>query len=453
MNSLQLDAATVLGLADHFERMKAEAARLEESIRASSRGFFTPSEDEQVRHLLISYWKARNALFELASSLYRLEQFPAEQQGLALSVAYAGALVLVDAARFLRERFHDRPIVRQKLNESDPMFGIPAGAYDIVQRSLTSSIHAWRLYHAAKYFAEHANELRDAAQGNDALEGVLELIPRLQHRLDVSIDRFVLARLRVEMGELRTQLGRGLLARALYGLQKLVSQLMSEKYLQWGHRPQLPADVQVELKTWLQPGDVIVTRKDHALTNYFLPGYWPHAALYLGTLEQLRAAGLHGHEHVRPHWRHLEQCDKADSHRVLEALKDGVRFRGLSTPLTCDAVTVIRPRLAPEAILAAIARGSFHAGKPYDFDFDFTRSDRLVCTEVVYRSYEGVGPLQFALTRRAGRLTLSAEDLLEKAIQQDGFETVVGYCPSRAPEVVRGEDVDRALRATMAQQR
>jgi len=41
------------------------------------------------------------------------------------------------------------------------------------------------------------------------------------------------------------------------------------------------------------------------------------------------------------------------------------------------------------AIDEATARGLTHEGKPYNFDFDFTRSGRMVCTQVVYRSYEG----------------------------------------------------------------
>ena len=93
-------------------------------------------------------------------------------------------------------------------------------------------------------------------------------------------------------------------------------------------------------------------------------------------------------------------------------------MRSLSCPFGSDAITIIRSSIDRQEIASAIGRGFFHDGKPYDFDFDFARSDRLVCTEVVYRSYEGVGGVEFQLTRRAGRLNLSAEDLLRKALRQ-----------------------------------
>jgi hypothetical protein len=137
--------------------------------------------------------------------------------------------------------------------------------------------------------------------------------------------------------------------------------------------------------------------------------------------------------------------------RVIESLKDGVRQRTMDSPFGNDAVAVIRPKLGPEVIEQAIQRARTHVGKPYDFDFDFTRADRLVCTEVVYRSYEGLGGMHFELTRRAGHETLSAEDLLNLAIGRRSFELVAVYCDKFSDELLIGSEMTDVLRQTMAE--
>ena len=73
------------------------------------------------------------------------------------------------------------------------------------------------------------------------------------------------------------------------------------------------------------------------------------------------------------------------------------------------------------------SRAISHEGKSYDFEFDFRRTNKLVCTEVVYRAYHRVGEIEFALTPRAGRYCLSAEDLLDHAVEGRGFEVVAVY--------------------------
>ena len=50
----------------------------------------------------------------------------------------------------------------------------------------------------------------------------------------------------------------------------------------------------------LRPGDVLVVRKEFAATNYFLPGHWPHAALFLGTAGDFASGAIADHPHVRP---------------------------------------------------------------------------------------------------------------------------------------------------------
>jgi hypothetical protein len=206
----------------------------------------------------------------------------------------------------------------------------------------------------------------------------------------------------------------------VYAIQELGSRLAINVSTIPNHVPQVPDAIAARLREMLQAGDVLVTRKESALTNYFLPGYWPHAAMYIG------------------------------DGRVIESLKDGVRERSMDSPMGNDAVAVIRPLLDADTIEQAIGRAQTHVGKPYDFDFDFTRSDRVVCTEVVYRSYEGLGGVHFQMTRRAGRETVSAEDLLNLAIGRQFFEQVAVYCPDHSAQLLVEEEMTSVLRQTMA---
>ena len=175
-------------------------------------------------------------------------------------------------------------------------------------------------------------------------------------------------------------------------------------------------DIRQAVGAFLEPGDVIVTRHAIALTNLFIPGFWPHAALYIGTPAQRDALGIRVSADKQVLWTG-PVC-------TLEALKDGVRLRPLSETLSVDHFVVLRPQVPATTIRRAIERGIVHEGKMYNFDFDFFSSDRLVCTEVLYRSYDGLDGIAFPLTERAGRKTLSAEDVLDFALDADTFEPV-----------------------------
>ena len=452
-------ARAVVGIADHFERLKGVASELLQTASASERGFFTPSEDERVRQLLVSYWQSRNALIELVITLHHSSsnrqksekaQLSNDERAAAFLVAWTGALVLVDAARFLRHNCAGRPVVLRKLNEPEPHFGIPAGTYDRIQASLTSPVHAWHLYHAREYWNAKREFLAQLAGGTE-LEPLIEISGRLHAQHNVDLQLYAVSRARTRAQQAKST-GRDLVGRALYGLQKAVSRLISGKFTHIGHKPQLPLDIAEQVRQLLRPGDVFVNRKEHAITNYFLPGFWPHAAFYIGRTDQLEQMGIADHPNGRPRWRRLLECGGPCSGRVVEALKDGVRIRSLASPFAADAITVIRPTVPAEAITEAIARALFHDGKPYDFDFDLTRSDRLVCTEVVYRSFEGLAGINFTLTERAGRKTLAAEDLLKMALNEQHFEVVAAYAPGYSSGVMTDSAAADVLRATLAKQ-
>ena len=437
-------ARTVAHMATYLEELKSNALAMADEFEAVERGYFRPDEEQRVRQLQVSYWQTRGALFELIDSLRRAEQPGEEHDPAAFLVAYAAAVLLVDAARFLREHFHEHAGVRHKLDEPDEQFGIPARMYDTVQKSLTSPRHAWHLYHAIHFFDDHESEIR-ALAGDPALAPALAVADRLGHRVRVSLATYAKARLRVRGRRLARHIGRGVFGRAVYGLQKVVSSMMADQYVRPGHHPGLPDEIRSALAARLAPGDVLIVRKEYALTNYFLPGHWPHAALYLGTAQQLEAIGLTQHEQARSRWSLLKDITDGEPRRVLEAMKDGVRVRGVGSPMASDSIVVVRPRISRDEIAAALARGLSHEGKPYDFDFDFSRADRLVCTEVVYRTYDRIGGIELELIRRAGRSTLSAGDLLRVALAGEHFQPVAVYAPAHGPGLVEGEQARQII--------
>ena len=441
---------TVLDIGSHFDRLKDRATLFLENFGASDRGFFTPTEDDQLRQLLVSYWHSRNALFEVVLGNRDYDEATSdEEKHVRFLIGFGGALVLIDAARFMIDHVHDRPTVRTKLNEPEPAFGIPSGVYDRIRKSLTNPVHAWHLYHALQFVDNHDQSLQRYAASNEPLRKLLELSLTLRHRLNVGLDDYLIARIRARATELVTHVRRDLLFRAMYGIQKFCSQLLSETSTQPGHKSHLPSPIAEQLRSQLIPGDVLITRHEYAMTNYFLPGFWPHAALYLGCESHMADMNLTSNATFLPLLPSFRNCGSASEGRVLEALKDGVRLRPVSTPMTCDAIAVVRPQLTIAQVTDSLARGLHFVGRPYDFDFDFTRSDRLVCTEVVYRTYEGIGGLGFPLVRRAERLTLSAEDLLRMAMQGDGFRVVGAFAPGFATEFQLADDATGLLNETL----
>jgi hypothetical protein len=225
-----------------------------------------------------------------------------------------------------------------------------------------------------------------------------------------------------------------------FGLFQISGSLIAEIRMK-GKRKRVTHGVQRKLSRMLQPGDVIITRHDDAASNLFLPGFWPHGALYIGTEEQRKQLDPTGVT-----WRR-HPCPEPNC--VLEARKDGVLFRPLHDTFNVDACVVLRPKLTDEQIRDAIARAMTHHGKRYDFEFDFRRSDRLVCTEVIYRAYHGIGDMAFELKSRAGRVCLSAEDLLDYAVDNKFFDLIVVY-GSHGNRFVTGE---RALPTLIASYR
>lgn len=124
---------TVSSVSSQIAELKKAADEMATYASSLEREYLTPMEDEATRRILISYWQLRSALLEMVNDLRMQGVRDRRKYDKLFLPGYAGALVLVDAARFLRDRFHRLTLVRRKLNEPEPSFGIPAGVYDTTQ--------------------------------------------------------------------------------------------------------------------------------------------------------------------------------------------------------------------------------------------------------------------------------------------------------------------------------
>jgi hypothetical protein len=156
-------------------------------------------------------------------------------------------------------------------------------------------------------------------------------------------------------------------------------------------------------------------RNDSRLTTALLPGFWTHAALFLGGRADLEAVGVQAHSHALKHWKEFLQLPELTD-LVIEAQFPCVQLNPVDKCLQVDHLLVLRAALPTHEIAAVIGEALGHLHKPYDFEFDFNNTSRIVCTELVYRSYHKRGPIGFSLTKRLGRFTLTGDDIVAHAL-------------------------------------
>jgi hypothetical protein len=77
-----------------------------------------------------------------------------------------------------------------------------------------------------------------------------------------------------------------------------------------------------------------------------------------------------------------------------------------------NRMVVLRPKFTDQERLEQLLAVFQYVGAAYDFKFDFTDDTYQCCTEVVYRTTNGKGRIDFSLFREKGRWVLMADDIV-----------------------------------------
>jgi len=174
------------------------------------------------------------------------------------------------------------------------------------------------------------------------------------------------------------------LRRLILSLFQPVAKTISHWYIAFRRPKMTLRDVQ-EILGVIRPGDVLISRSGGEFTNWFIPGFWTHAALY------------------------------AAESQIVEAVSPCVRVAALAEFLLAkDFICVLRPTFASELQkLSAVTYAKLQASKNIPYDYQFTPTDSaFYCAEIIGASYvyalEGQSP--FTPRYSLGVLTYIPDD-------------------------------------------
>ncbi|MBI3830866.1 MAG: hypothetical protein HY291_15205 [Planctomycetes bacterium] len=410
---LSADEKRLRVVLEALEKLKAQAAKFREDFAAGRRSFYSQADNDALRRILMTYLACRKALLGLICQYQGYADIPAEALRLrAFLAGYAAATALWAHSLSLIKDFGKKSETVKKLNEAEPLWDIPADLYDTLRRNLSRPGNRKLMEDAHLYYRDQA----DGFKRYKLVAGPPYAAFHASIKRSVDTTQNLSEREWKERAAVRLRSVRRRASNALYRAQSVVT------YWIGGLKVYDPRDgkglIQMEhldaLRERLEPGDILLERHNWYASNAFLPGYWPHAALYVGTADDLAGLGVERDPRVRKHWKQFAAPDAAGHRRaIIEALGEGVVSASLEESAgTGDAFAAFRPRLPKAKIKEAICRGFSHIGKPYDFEFDFFSTDKIVCTELVFRAYDG--EIHFPLVEVMGRKTLPAIEMVRK---------------------------------------
>ena len=336
--------------------------------------------------------------------------------------------------------------VRRFLDAPHPELGFGEHTFSVFRQELQGTRDQARVVAGEAYLRQLEATL--APRGLEAPSSFAEIMGRIETRLADIRRATTLDRL-ADTLKADTEFLQRTVRRTWFPTQKRVANWMGT--VKTRHRgPYLITPQLAEaMDPHLEPGDVLLSRKNWHLTNVGLPGFWPHAILYLGDAPKLtayfdtpeiqewtRSLGADDlpsllRRRFPEAWAryvenrgHLGPDPDGAPLRLLEAVADGVVLTTMSQGFG-DYLAALRPRLDKKAKAQAVLEAFSHVGKPYDYDFDFATDHALVCTEVVWRSYrpaDGKAGLDLPVTEVAGRLTLPANEIARAVAETKGTD-------------------------------
>ena len=423
-----------------FDEMYQEMGEIQQSATRYETGHFSNVESDKIENLLFRYLVLRRSVWDIINKYrdYNTYSNDHTENMKALLVGYTSALTLYKYSGILitKNMGDDKVIV--KLNEAYFRSDISRGSFREVYHSLTNLENLDELDIARELFTSiFYTQIYEPGTPLNLL--IMDptygpLITNLEPLHDTHV------KLREEILNHFVLITPGITNRLRHStIKKKVEKLIGKaggrfealKAIVFTHVGHIKApgieplifseDDKNQLLTLLQPGDIILTYSEGFMSNIFLPGIFKHGIVFTG----IRADWSH------EDWEKMEISATQKSliqpkHNIIEAIAEGVVSGSLEDILDTkiNRFAIFRPNITDDEKLNALNTVHSYLGNQYDFTFDFNDAESQVCTEVIYRGFNKIGNIDFKLSKRAGKLNMSAEDVCRYALDSGQMDLV-----------------------------
>jgi len=417
----QGDADSLRQLKEHNVKLRSDFRVLQFNGGWKDRGYFTAQESDQLEGLLFRYHVIHGQLLKIADRYSHAVKAKRTQVGdgwagesEAKKLHLMAHRQLIGQAHFAVETFSDDPLAIAQLNQRYPRSEIPARTYDHLVDLLKTT-----------------TDRKVGSMGRQLEDDFSKSSYKVRAELFYRVSRF--------------KNPRAYLIR--------FSEAQKDEVIQQ-----------------LEPGDIVMSYTSGYVSSFFIPGQFKHAMIYVGTVEDRRKIGLVGSrvsvpgtpsEELKVRENFLQDKTlKGREANIIEAVAEGVKFSDLRHVMDThiNRLLVIRPKLSRRERIKYLTGVFSYLGQEYDFEFDFADAGRQVCTEVVYRSLNGLGGIDYHLSQHAGRLVMTADDMVNywlndrhKAFQFILYTDESKLVPGHAARIWTGESGRRRLKKLMHQ--
>lgn len=398
------DAANLERLLPRLEAATERLERLEPKLANAKTGELALEERARLRELWWNVFEPILAIDELKSRYagwYGIDylQHP-RLHARSFALSFTALCAAVDAGLRLLAALDHKPLLPVLFDEAMPELGLPARTFSGLRSELARVRDLWLVPVGNGWYERWIRPaLRDDPASAELLKALEPLRARARKRVLTPTTRGV---------ENELNIVQNLLFFRWFPLQRGFATWAGDTRVAPEAR-HLISDAQLaELKPRLQPGDIILERRNWYLSNIGLPGFWPHAALFVGTQSRISSelgalpeveqafgslSQRFGQRYPKA-WASLAERDHAGHELdVIEAVSEGVGSASLEHSCAADYLAVLRPRVSARVKVRAIERALAYWGRPYDFNFDFATDDEVVCSELVIKAYEGSAEL------------------------------------------------------------